>query len=438
MAAHRAGAGLVTLATPASIYPIVAARLTETIHLPLPESADGDIAPSAARIIRQRLPAYDALAVGCGMGTSPPAATFLRQLLQEIASANTDDDTRADAGANANTDARTPPDADAYTDDDTRADVGANAKADAGTLASPLPLPLIIDADGLNNLARIADWPALLHNIPTVLTPHPGEMATLTGRAVPDIQSHRPTVAARYAAQWKQTILLKGAHTIVATPTAAPDNAGIAASIVVSPDAAGSGSDAAPGSNTGAGTAAGPDNAGLAASIAAGPDAAGPDAAPGPDTGAGTSAGPDNAGLAASPDAAGSGSDAAPGSNTGAGTSPVSDNAGLAASPDAAGPNTRIIAGPNTDADVRQRILPFANPALAAGGAGDVLTGIIGALLAQGLSPYDAAALAGYLHGAAGEHARRRHGDAGVIASDLPPLLPSIIQDLRAAFPRVV
>ena len=207
MAAHRAGAGLVTLATPASIYPIVAARLTETIHLPLPESADGGIAPAAARIIRQRLPAYDALAVGCGMGTSPAAVTFLRQLLQEIANtntgtntdadtranagantgtspdantdddtrtdagtsantnagtspdadANTDDDTRSDAGANANTDAGTPPDADANTDDDTRSDAGANAKADAGALASPLPL--IIDADGLNNLARIADWP---------------------------------------------------------------------------------------------------------------------------------------------------------------------------------------------------------------------------------------------------------------------------------------
>ena len=150
------------------------------------------------------------------------------------------------------------------------------------------------------------------------------------------------------------------------------------------------------------------------------------------------------ASIAAGPDAAGLGSDAALGSNTGAGTSVGPDTAGIAVSPDAAGPNTRIIAGPdsaagpNTDADVRQRILPFANPALAAGGAGDVLTGIIGALLAQGLPPYDAAALAGYLHGAAGEHARRRHGDAGVIASDLPPLLPSIMQDLRAAFPRVV
>ena len=516
IAAHRAGAGLVTLATPASIYPIVAARLTETIHLPLPESADGGIAPSAARIIRQRLPAYDALAVGCGMGASPAAATFLRQLLQEIASANTntsadagaspdantdddtragantgtspdantDDDTRADANAGANT--GTSPDADANTDDDTRSCANANARTDAGALASPLPL--IIDADGLNNLARIADWPALLHNIPTVLTPHPGEMATLTGRAVPDIQSHRPTVAARYAAQWKQTILLKGAHTIVATPTATPDTAGLAANLAVSPDTAGSGSDAAAGSNTGAGTAAGSDTAGLAASIAAGPDAAGSgsDAAPGSNTGAGTSASPDNAGLAASiaagpdsaraghdttpgsntgagtaassdnaglaasiaagPDAAGSGSDAALGSNTGAGTAAGPDNAGIAVSPDAAGPdssagsNTSIIAGPNTntDADVRQRILPFANPALAAGGAGDVLTGIIGALLAQGLPPYDAAALAGYLHGTAGEHARRRHGDAGVIASDLPPLLPSIIQDLRAALPKMV
>ena len=321
MAAHRAGAGLVTLATPASIYPIVAARLTETIHLPLPESADGGIAPAAARPIRERLTrdrrgAYNALAVGCGMGQSPAAAAFLRQLLQDITDAN--------AGAHA--------------------------------------LPLVIDADGLNNLPRAAAWPGkslgrqghllderlnnsalagqpagLLYGIPAIFTPHPGEMATLTGRAVPDIQSQRPAVAARYAAQWGQTILLKGAHTIIATPAVTPNAANLATT-------------------------------------------------------------PNAAGFATTPSAA-----------------------NLAITPNAAGPDT----------DVSQRILPFATPALAAGGAGDVLTGIIGALLAQGLSPYDAAALGGYLHAIAGEYARRMHGAAGVIASDLPPLLPSIIQTLR-------
>ena len=63
---------------------------------------------------------------------------------------------------------------------------------------------------------------------------------------------------------------------------------------------------------------------------------------------------------------------------------------------------------------------PFANPALASGGTGDVLSGAIGALLAQGLAPYDAARVGVYLHGLAGEAIRERLGDAGLLASDLP------------------
>jgi NAD(P)H-hydrate epimerase len=65
-------------------------------------------------------------------------------------------------------------------------------------------------------------------------------------------------------------------------------------------------------------------------------------------------------------------------------------------------------------------IAPFENPALATGGTGDVLAGAIGSLLAQGLEPFAAARLGVYLHGAAGEAARERFGDAGVLASDLP------------------
>jgi hydroxyethylthiazole kinase-like uncharacterized protein yjeF len=65
-------------------------------------------------------------------------------------------------------------------------------------------------------------------------------------------------------------------------------------------------------------------------------------------------------------------------------------------------------------------VAPFENPALASGGTGDVLAGTIGALLAQGLAPYDAARLGVHLHGAAGEAVRHRVGDAGLLASDLP------------------
>ena len=75
-----------------------------------------------------------------------------------------------------------------------------------------------------------------------------------------------------------------------------------------------------------------------------------------------------------------------------------------------------VIAGP----DGRMAVSPFANPALATAGSGDVLAGLIGALLAQGVSPFDAACLGVYLHGRAGERLAWRFGDAGLIASDLP------------------
>jgi NAD(P)H-hydrate epimerase len=75
-----------------------------------------------------------------------------------------------------------------------------------------------------------------------------------------------------------------------------------------------------------------------------------------------------------------------------------------------------VIAAPDGDVSVA----PFENPALATGGTGDVLAGAIGALLAQGLTPYAAARLGVYLHGTAGEGVRERFGDAGVIAWDLP------------------
>jgi NAD(P)H-hydrate epimerase len=67
------------------------------------------------------------------------------------------------------------------------------------------------------------------------------------------------------------------------------------------------------------------------------------------------------------------------------------------------------------------RLSPFANPALASAGTGDVLAGVIGGLLAQGLSPVDAATCGVYLHGAAAEELRQQLGDAGLVASDLLP-----------------
>ena len=87
--------------------------------------------------------------------------------------------------------------------------------------------------------------------------------------------------------------------------------------------------------------------------------------------------------------------------------------------------------------DGRLAIAPFENPALASGGTGDVLSGTIGSLLAQGLTPFDAACAGVYLHGMAGEAVRERFGDAGLLASDLPDQIALARRRLAAVAERV-
>ena len=84
------------------------------------------------------------------------------------------------------------------------------------------------------------------------------------------------------------------------------------------------------------------------------------------------------------------------------------------------------------DPDGNARIIPFANSGLATAGTGDVLAGLIAGLLAQGLSPFDAATLGAYLHGRAGESAREWHGEASMLASDL---LSELAQSFAAIRP---
>ena len=87
-----------------------------------------------------------------------------------------------------------------------------------------------------------------------------------------------------------------------------------------------------------------------------------------------------------------------------------------------------VVAEPGGDLAV----VPFENPALASGGTGDVLAGVIGALLAQGLAAGPAARLGVYLHGLAGDLVRERLGDAGLLASDLPDAIPLVRKRLAA------
>lgn len=78
----------------------------------------------------------------------------------------------------------------------------------------------------------------------------------------------------------------------------------------------------------------------------------------------------------------------------------------------------------------RQVLAPFAQPALATGGSGDVLAGVIGSLLAQGMAPFEAACLGVWLHGSAGDRVAARMGDAGVLPSDLLAEIPLVRRHL--------
>ena len=85
-----------------------------------------------------------------------------------------------------------------------------------------------------------------------------------------------------------------------------------------------------------------------------------------------------------------------------------------------------VVAG----SDGRQTVLPFANPALASGGTGDVLAGAIVGLMAQGMAGYEAAVAGAFLHAQAGESWRREVGDRGLLASELLPRLPQALAGL--------
>ena len=86
-----------------------------------------------------------------------------------------------------------------------------------------------------------------------------------------------------------------------------------------------------------------------------------------------------------------------------------------------------VVAAP----DGRITLIPFATPALATAGTGDVLAGTIAAMLAQGLEIYDAAVVGAYVHGCAGKIAEEEIGLAGVVAGDLLTRLPQAIRRIN-------
>jgi NAD(P)H-hydrate epimerase len=98
----------------------------------------------------------------------------------------------------------------------------------------------------------------------------------------------------------------------------------------------------------------------------------------------------------------------------------------------ALGAGTWVLKGAGTLVRDGERVVrnPTGNPGMATGGTGDVLTGVVAALLAQGLAPFDAARLGAWLHGRAGDHAAARLGERSVLATDLLAALPTAFREL--------
>ena len=163
-AALRTGVGLLKMAVPRSIYNIVAQRLVESVFMPLEQDHDGRIsAREYKRILFECVESASAMLIGCGMGVTDETKQIVSMLIQNATK------------------------------------------------------PMVIDADGLNCLVGNLDV-LRLAVAPIIITPHPGEMAKLINSDIQTIQAYRYDVAKDFAQEYRVTVVLKGADTIIATP----------------------------------------------------------------------------------------------------------------------------------------------------------------------------------------------------------------------------
>ena len=163
ISAMRSGAGLVTLGIPKSLNPVLETQVLEVMTSPLSEAEGGILDESSLDEIMELISGKKCLALGPGLGTASGTKNLVIRIIQECS------------------------------------------------------LPLVIDADGLNNLI---DNIHILENLknPVILTPHPGEMSRLTGRPVSFIQNDRINCARSFAEKFKVHVVLKGARTVIAHP----------------------------------------------------------------------------------------------------------------------------------------------------------------------------------------------------------------------------
>jgi len=240
LGALRSGVGLVSLGVPQLLNAIIETSLMEAMTVPL--ASDYFLGLDDYAAIAEVLPGKDALVLGPGLGTDEESAGLVNRLYREVG------------------------------------------------------VPMVVDADALTLLGK--SLPAQAGQGARVLTPHPGEMARLTGLTIPEIQADRMTVAATYAREKGVVLLLKGASTVIAGP------------------------------------------------------------------------------------------------------------------------------------DGRIAINPTGNPGMATGGMGDVLAGVIGSLLAQGVAAWEAACLGAFVHGLAADRLAKTKIRGGFLASEVAAELPAAFQEI--------
>lgn len=165
LGAMRAGAGVVRVAAAESVVARLASSIPELTWMSLDEEAPGLIAPGGWRRVTAEARHYDAAVIGPGLGSQPATQRRTRQLV------------------------------------------------------TSMPVPTVVDADGLNSLASVPRWWQGIRSS-LVLTPHPGEFARLIGGDAPagDDDAARAEAAAAAALRWDQVVVLKGANTVVAEP----------------------------------------------------------------------------------------------------------------------------------------------------------------------------------------------------------------------------
>ncbi|MBO8141705.1 MAG: NAD(P)H-hydrate dehydratase [Firmicutes bacterium] len=164
--AQRVGAGLVTVAGPASLQPVFSQAVMEALTQPLPEDPAGLVAPEASAAVLSLSARTDVLVIGPGLSRTPGAGEMVRRVLD-----------------------------------------GAGS-------------PAVVDADALYALGPGGRWlESRSQERPLVLTPHPGEMARLLDGSVADVLADPLGIAVSRARAWKAVVVLKGAPTVVADPS---------------------------------------------------------------------------------------------------------------------------------------------------------------------------------------------------------------------------